>query len=104
MQDIANISVKDVVNKIEKKENILILDVRTHGEYTGKLGHIENSILIPVQSLASRVSELESYKDKEIIVVCRSGNRSRTGTMILMNAGYEAINMLGGMKAWNKRS
>jgi rhodanese-related sulfurtransferase len=104
IQDIANISVKDVVNKIEKKENILILDVRTHGEYTGKLGHIENSILIPVQSLASRVSELESYKDKEIIVVCRSGNRSRTGTMILMNAGYEAINMLGGMKAWNKRS
>ncbi|MBL7012965.1 MAG: rhodanese-like domain-containing protein [Candidatus Marinimicrobia bacterium] len=103
IENIPNISVDDVFAKIEKNENILILDVRTKGEYTGHLGHIENSILIPVQELGTRVAEMTPYKDKEIIVVCRSGNRSRTGTMILMNAGYRAINMLGGMKAWNKK-
>ncbi|MBT3590009.1 MAG: rhodanese-like domain-containing protein [Candidatus Marinimicrobia bacterium] len=102
IENIPNISVDGVVSKINNKDNILILDVRTKGEYTGSLGHIENSILIPVQELGSRISEMKPYNEKEIIVVCRSGNRSRTGTMILMNAGYRAINMLGGMKAWNK--
>ena len=103
IENIPNISVEDVISKIENNENILILDVRTKGEYTGSLGHIDNSILIPVQELGSRLSEMKLYNEKEIIVVCRSGNRSRTGTMILMNAGYRAINMLGGMKALNKK-
>jgi rhodanese-related sulfurtransferase len=78
-----------------------ILDVRTIPEYDGPLGHIEGSKLIPVQELETRLTELEPYQDQEIIVVCRSGNRSRRATMLLNSYGFKAINMLGGMKAWN---
>ena len=78
-----------------------ILDVRTIPEYEGPLGHIEGAKLIPVQELDSRLEELEPYRDQEIIVVCRSGNRSRRATKLLNSYGFNAINMLGGMKAWN---
>ncbi|MFQ6606297.1 MAG: rhodanese-like domain-containing protein [Fidelibacterota bacterium] len=77
-----------------------ILDVRTVPEYDGPLGHIEGSYLIPVQELENRLEELEPYKDQELIVVCRSGNRSRRATKLLNSYGFKAINMLGGMKAW----
>ena len=97
-----SVSPETVKQKIENKEDIVLLDVRTQPEYTGPLGHIEGSILIPVQVLEQRIDELEKYKDKEIIVYCRSGNRSRIGTQILLKAGYNAVNMLGGMRAWNK--
>ena len=77
-----------------------ILDVRTVPEYDGPLGHIEGSTLIPVQELETRLAELEPYRDQELIVVCRSGNRSRRATILLNRNGFKAINMLGGMKAW----
>ena len=96
-----NITVTDVQKKISAKNNILFLDVRTAAEFEGPLGHITGSVLIPVQELEQRVDELNEHKKKEIIVICRSGNRSQTGTRILISHGFNAINMMGGMKAWN---
>ncbi len=97
-----NISPAEVKAMIENKEDIVLLDVRTPGEFNGPLGHIDNAILIPVQELSSRVGELEPYKDKKIIVYCRSGNRSRAGTKILLKNGYNAVNMTQGMLGWNR--
>ena len=90
-----NIMVADVQKKISAKVNILLLDVRTATEFDGPLGHIAGAVLLPVQELEQRIDE------KEIIVICRSGNRSQTGTRILISHGFNAVNMLGGMKAWN---
>jgi adenylyltransferase/sulfurtransferase len=56
--------------------------------------------LIPVHELASRLNEIEKYKDKTIILYCRSGNRSGKATTLLNNAGFDAINLLGGMNQW----
>ena len=96
-----NITVKELKEKMAKEpENIVVLDVRTPGELTGPLGQIDGVINIPVQELKSRVDELEKYKDKEIEVICRSGNRSQVGTKILLENGYNANNVLGGMKAY----
>ena len=95
------ITVTDVQKKISAKNNILFLDVRTAAEFEGPLGHITGAVLIPVQELEQRVDELNEHKKKEIIVICRSGNRSQTGTRILISHGFNAVNMLGGMKAWN---
>ncbi|MBT3478132.1 MAG: rhodanese-like domain-containing protein [Candidatus Marinimicrobia bacterium] len=78
-----------------------MVDVRTEGEYFGNLGHIEGSILIPLNELSNRILELEKYKSKEIIMVCRSGNRSGQATKFLNNNGYNALNMIGGMIKWN---
>ena len=96
-----NIMVADVQNKISAKDNILLLDVRTATEFDGLLGHIAGAVLLPVQELEQRIYELNEHKEKEIIVICRSGNRSQTGTRILISHGFNAVNMLGGMKAWN---
>ena len=95
----------DVISMEEFQNNILndksiILDVRTEEEYFGPLGHINGAILIPIDELENRLSELEIYKNDTIYVVCRSGNRSNFGKVILNANNFNAINVDGGMLAW----
>ena len=59
-----------------------------------------NSTHISIESLESRIDEIEKYKEKKIVVYCRSGNRSSKGTKILINYGFEAMNLSGGMLQW----
>ena len=96
----AIVSVSEVKEKIENKEDILLLDVRTSGEFEGNLGHIEGATLIPLQELENRLDELTEKKENEIIVICRSGNRSGRATNILRKEGFNAFNMVGGMIAY----
>ena len=80
--------------------DLLALDVRSQSEYDS--GHICNATLIPHTQLESRISELEPYKDTEIIVYCGSGVRSVTASNILDSHDFTKVfNMLGGMSAWN---
>jgi glyoxylase-like metal-dependent hydrolase (beta-lactamase superfamily II)/rhodanese-related sulfurtransferase len=82
----------------------LVVDVREPEEFAGKLGHIPGSVLIPLKQIASRIDELQPYKDSAIIAVCRSGVRSTTAAAILTSMGFEQVlNMKGGMLAWNDR-
>ena len=95
----------DVISMQEFQNNILndksiVLDVRTEEEYFGPLGHINGAILIPIDQLENRLSELEIYKNDTIYVVCRSGNRSNLGKDILNANNFKAINIDGGMLAW----
>ncbi len=101
VKEFPNIKIADVQKKINAKNNILLLDVRTATEFDGPLSHIAGAVLLPIQELEQRIDELNEHKEKEIIVICRSGNRSQTGTRILISHGFNAVNMLGGMKAWN---
>jgi sulfur dioxygenase len=79
-----------------------ILDVREPGEFTGQLGHIPGSQLIPLRELARRADELAPFKQRPIVAVCRSGVRSTTAAAILTSMGFEQVfNMRGGMLAWN---
>lgn len=73
------------------------LDVRTQEEWDEY--HAPNTTLIPLDQLASRVDELP--RDQEIVVVCRSGNRSSTGRDILKDAGFTQVtSMAGGLSSW----
>ena len=101
-KELPSMKASEVQTKLKTDSSLVLLDVRTPSEYDGPLGHIEGSILIPLSDLQSRVSELDKFKEREIIVYCRSGNRSRTATRILLEHGFRAVNMLGGIKAWNK--
>lgn len=79
----------------------LILDVRTPREY--QTGHIQSSTLIPLQVLQSRISELDDYKEEDIFIYCRSGNRSTVASKILIDAGYKRIyNLRPGIIGWMK--
>ena len=73
-----------------------VVDVRTQEEWDEY--HVPNTTLIPLDQLPNRLSEVP--KDKKILVVCRSGNRSQQGRDILLSAGYNATSMAGGLKEW----
>ena len=81
----------------ERDAGAFILDVREPDEWAA--GHIPGATLIPLGQLAVRAGEVP--KDRDVVVVCRSGNRSAQGRDILRAAGLTQVtSMAGGMKAW----
>lgn len=91
----AEISVADAYAK--RESGAYILDVRQPEEWDQV--HIPGATLIPLGELQSRLSEVP--RDQEVVVVCRSGNRSQEGRNILKNAGYEQVtSMAGGVNQW----
>ncbi len=100
--DKAEITVAELLELINSDTKQIILDVRNPDELVGKLGHIAGVINIPVHKLENRLSELNKYKGKKILIICRSGNRSRYATAILNKNGFIAFNVVGGMRAYRK--
>ena len=96
------ISVRELVEWMERSEEIVILDVRNPEELEGELGHIDGAINIPINELEKQLTVLNESKKKRIAVICRSGNRSRNGTEILVQNGFAAYNVKGGMRAYRK--
>jgi len=83
----------------------LLLDVREPEEFFGDLGHIPGSRLIPLKELPARIGEIEAYKDKDVIVICRAGVRSTTAAAILTGLGFEHVsNLKGGMLDWDEQN
>ena len=78
------------------QEGTFVLDVRTPEEWNEF--HAPDTTLIPLDQLAARVNELP--KDQPIVVICRSGNRSQTGRDILLQAGFDATSVNGGLNEW----
>ncbi len=92
-----DVSVDEAWNIIQDKPELVILDVRTQEEYDE--GHIENAVLIPVQELPDRWGELNT--NDELLVYCRTGNRSTTAVEILEEAGFGKIyHMHQGISVW----
>ena len=82
-----------------RDDGAFVLDVREPDEWAA--GHIPEATLIPLGQLASRLDELD--RDRQIVVVCRSGNRSAEGRDILLGAGFPAVTSLeGGMSDWGQ--
>lgn len=98
-----DISATQLSTAIVTDSLLIVLDVRKPAELTGELGQIKGAINIPVDDLEDRLDELTKYKQNHhIAVVCRSGNRSKRATVILTENGFNATNVLGGMKAYLK--
>lgn len=84
------------INKVDTLENPFLLDVREPDETAQ--GIIEGAHLIPLSQLPDQLDQLP--KDKEIYVICRSGNRSRRVCAFLSDRGFQCVNMTGGMKSY----
>lgn len=94
----SEISVSEAAEKYEA--GVFLLDVRTQEEWNEV--HIPNTTLIPLDELKTRLNELP--RGVEIVVVCRSGNRSQEGRDILREAGFEPVSsMAGGIREWNNQ-
>ncbi len=122
---VANSQSKPMYNEItlpelmkKKKQgdaNMVIVDVRTRGEYhdtvsRGKqsnIGHIKGAINVTLQDLQQNpdaVKQLDQYKDKDIYLICSHSYRSRSASRILMNNGFTHVNNVqGGMTEWYRR-
>jgi rhodanese-related sulfurtransferase len=98
----SSITMKEFKERLVNDKNLVILDVRTPEELTGPLGKIDNVINIPIQNLVQRIDELKVYKENEILVICRTQNRSAVAVNILQSNGYKAKNVLGGMTDFRK--
>ena len=85
------------MDKISKDKDVVLLDVRTVGEFSR--GHIDGFKNIPVDELRERISEIE--KGKPVYLICQSGLRSYIASRILEGNGYETYNFSGGFRFYD---
>jgi|SaaInlV_100m_DNA_2_1039680.scaffolds.fasta_scaffold106481_1 rhodanese-related sulfurtransferase len=97
-----SISMSEFKKLYSANPKIKVIDVRTLGEFNGPLGHITTATLMPLSNIQGSVDKLKTMGQEPVYVVCRSGNRSGKATSILLQNDINAINVLGGMKAWNQ--
>jgi rhodanese-related sulfurtransferase len=92
--EIPAVAVEEAIAAAESGD--VLLDVREQYEWDEV--HAPAATLIPMHALSERVAELP--QEGRILVVCRSGARSAAVTEALLDAGYPALNVIGGMVAW----
>lgn len=98
-RNVKNVSADEAYQLINDHNDLIILDVRTKGEFED--GHIAKAKNIPVQQLPARINELEKFKDKPILVHCASGGRSPSAVRELVNNGFEQVYHLNrGLMSW----
>lgn len=82
---------------------ITIVDVRGPDEFTGPLGHIEAALNIPLSELPDRLTEINAFQARPVILVCRTDKRSASAAAMLGAAGFSDVSVLrGGMEQWNR--
>lgn len=85
------------------REKSIVVDVSEPGDF--KKAHIPDSVNMPAKSLASDPKPIEKHKNKNVILVCRMGNKSQSVAKQLIRSGFEKVYVLsGGMAAWEKEN
>lgn len=92
------ITAKQAKKLIDNGNDVVVVDVRTKAEYDA--GHIPNAILIPNETIENTMPTELPNKDAEILVYCRSGNRSAQTARKLAQIGYTHVYDFGGMNSW----
>ena len=92
------ISAADAKARMDSGDTIIILDVRTQEEYDA--GHIPGAILVPNETIVDKQPKLLPDLDAEILVYCRSGNRSAQAAKKLIAIGYTNVVDFGGIIDW----
>lgn len=98
-----SITVDQLIEKLKTDKNFILLDVRTEGELIGQLKKIDRAINIPIQELEDRYTELNKFKDKEIIIICRTQNRSSASAEFLNSKGFKTKYVYGGMVVYHSK-
>ncbi|MCE5181291.1 MAG: rhodanese-like domain-containing protein [Betaproteobacteria bacterium] len=96
VKDVGTMEATQLINH----QNAVVLDVREDSEFYA--GHIPHSVHVPLGQLAKH-PEMEKYKDRPIIAICRSGMRSGHACSVLRKNGFEQVyNLSGGIAAWQQ--
>ncbi len=100
---VPTLNIKELKQRLDTRNNILVLDVRSAEEYHGPLGHIAGSRHIAISELPRRLAELEDYRDRTIAVVCHTDRRSTKAMEHMRQTGFKNVLLVpGGMEAWNR--
>lgn len=110
------VTLPELMKKLQDKDpNMIIVDVRTPGEYydtssrfqQSNIGHIKGAINIPLQDFRKNpatVHQLDAYKEKDIYVICSHSYRSRVVSNMLLDSGFSHVNNTqGGMTEFFRR-
>lgn len=92
-----HLSMEEAKIEIEDNPHIVLLDVRTPGEFCQ--GHIPGAINIPVET-PYLIGDIIPDKDQDIFVYCLSGGRSQKACEIFSEMGYEHLTDIGGIIFW----
>jgi rhodanese-related sulfurtransferase len=99
--DSAEIATADLAARLEAGEPLVLLDVRTPGEFNE--GHIEGAINIPLYSLERRLPELEEYRGRTLVAYCEIGPRAVTAVKLLARNEFDDVLLYrAGMSEWRR--
>lgn len=95
-----DISVSELKKRLDAGDQFVLLDIRE--PYELDIAVLKNTFHIPMGDLPERLEDLEPYKDRDIIVYCRSGRRSSHCVEFLRDQGFpRSFNLRGGIIAWS---
>ena len=92
------ITAEDAKKIMDSNDDIIILDVREQDEFDA--GHIPGAVLLPYTKIDEKAEGLFPDKDKQMLVYCRSGRRSKIAAEALVALGYTNIKEFGGIIDW----
>ena len=94
---IEEITVEELMEMQDKKEDFILLDVREESEY--EESNIDGSVLVPLSEFDDRIQDFD--KDKAYVVHCKMGGRSARAVAAMLDLGFENVkNLEGGIEAW----
>jgi len=99
------LDIRELKQRLDQGEDILLLDVRTPEDYAGEQGHIKNAILIPVENLTQRLDEIGDYMEKTVVIICRTDRKSAKAAQLLAQNGFADVHVARmGMTDWIKNN
>lgn len=95
---VSKLTAQQAYERMQSGDPVVVVDVRTKEEYDA--GHIEGAVLIPNEEIGEIKPDLLPVEDAEILIYCRSGNRSAQAAAKLMELGYTKVSDFGGINDW----
>ena len=108
IHDLPEITVDDLFERVNSDQPPLLIDIRSAADFDGvgdaQYGHIPNARSIDILELESKLEDLQSFKEKEIVTMCPGGGLSLAAVEILTEAGFTDVKSLkGGIGLWHKK-
>ena len=89
---------------LERNPKPVVVDVRGPDEFDGSLGHVANALNLPFGELPDRLTQINAFRAKPIVLVCRTDKRSGHAAALLRDSGFRDVHVLrGGMERWNEK-
>ena len=97
-----SVSAQQLVDLVNR-ENAVVLDLRDRKEFDG--GHIVDSVNVPYASLESRLSDLEKYRERPLVIACKMGQHAGAAGTMLRKKGFTNVSRLtGGIAEWRNQN